>query len=72
LQGLRHSMLNLPPRQFSVLGVEVLKGLRVVLEDKLTREAEHAWGLVYSILSEMLQGRMKKYDKTMGYTFKLS
>jgi hemoglobin-like flavoprotein len=67
LQGMRHSMLNLPGVHFDVLGGEVLKGLRLVLGDKLTPEAEHSWGLVYTILSEMLQGRMKKYNKDIGY-----
>lgn len=65
-------MLNLPPRHFELLGGEVLKGLREVLGDKFTPEVEAAWTLVYTILSEMLQSRMKKYNKDIGYTINLS
>lgn len=71
-QGMRHSMLNLPPRHFAQLGADVLYGLREVLGDKLTPEKESAWGALYTILSGMLQSRMKQYNKDIGYTMNLT
>lgn len=69
---MRHSMLNLPPRHFKQLGMEILIALREVLGEKLTPEKEEAWVLLYEILSDMLQSRMKKYNADIGYTLNLS
>jgi hemoglobin-like flavoprotein len=61
--GMRHSLMPVKPEHFEILGGELIKSFQTVLGERFTSEMSEVWGIVYNILSTMLQAHIVSYNK---------
>lgn len=61
--GMRHSLMPVRPEHFDILGRQFIEAFQSVLGESFTPEMREIWGVVYTILSKMLQKHIENYNK---------
>lgn len=65
--GMRHSLFEIHPHHFDILGVELIKAFEELLGERFTNSAKEGWALVYQAISMKLQAHLENYNKEFAY-----
>ena len=65
--GMRHSMFEIHPHHFEILGQELVNAFGEILGEEFTPAAREAWALVYTAISNRLQAHLESYNKEFDY-----